>query len=191
MSPDERDALSAENERLRGDKATFERWRDEWISRMEELERALAFAEDRAESAEAEVERLRVRLAKVEALADEWFNDFHPAHVFGSNLRAALADAPTEQTECLGLHVSGQMWATLCDEDGWVRAKSGGNMWHYGTDYKCTGSVHPPLDSPIWPGREVRCANPIHVVKWPTATPGTVTIDGTATAPTGQTKGGE
>lgn len=64
-------------------------------------------------------------------------------------------------TECLGVRVvGGPMSALICDEDGWVR----GGTFHWGTDYKCTGSVHPPLDSPIWPGHEIRCANPIHVV---------------------------
>lgn len=63
--------------------------------------------------------------------------------------------------ECAGVIVEGTMSAVLCDDEGWVRS----GTFHFGTDYKCTGSVHPPLDSLIWPGREVRCTNPIHDVK--------------------------
>lgn len=76
-------------------------------------------------------------------------------------------DPPASETAhpdtCLGVRVIGQMSSILCDEDGWVRS----GMWHFDQDYKCTGSVHPPLDSPIWPGREIRCANPIHHVTLP------------------------
>lgn len=96
-----------------------------------------------------------------------------------SELDDHRAPVASSDAECAGVRVTGQMSAILCDDDGWVRS----GTFHWGTDYKCTGSVHPPLDSPIWPGHEIRCANPIHVVKLPLATNfGSVTITTTPPA---------
>lgn len=111
----------------------------------------LAELRPRAEAAEAIVRR-------VEGLADRL--DARFLHEDADAIRRALAPPPEVPSRCLGVRIDGPMSAMICDEDGWVRS----GTFHWGTDYKCTGSVHPPLDSRSWPGREIRCANPIHNV---------------------------
>lgn len=83
----EKAELQAEVERLRDDRAEYERWRDKWISDMDALDVRIAREEDRAESAEARVRELEAalqqsrddhqgaveKLRAVEALVQEWY----------------------------------------------------------------------------------------------------------------------
>jgi hypothetical protein len=55
--------------------------------------------DERVKALEAEVDELRAKVARANRLAAEWIYDSEPAHGFGMELDAALADAHCEGGE--------------------------------------------------------------------------------------------